>query len=217
MDEALRVQDSVSDIVFTQYCSSCISKDFLKCRGTKPGIGLMALIHGWDPESCQKTFGLCACLFPALLFPSGAGVVAWYGCCHTHLDVTLVLTAQQLQWFCEYIWKWPLVSSSAYLHCKCCRAEFGFAQVTEPSCRKHYLSTFKHLAIMISLRLCSKSVVEQQIELKSLGYYVPSLPIPSISVSFLWRGSLKPISIESHELQEVMLVIPQKPLVHRQQ
>lgn len=58
----------------------------------------------------------------------------------------------------------------------------------KPSCRKHYLNTFKHLAIMISLRLCSKSVVEQRIELQSLGYYVPSLPIPSISVSFFLAG-----------------------------
>lgn len=37
---------------------------------------------------------------------------------------------------------------------------------------------------MISLRLCSKSIVEQHIELQSLVYYVPSLAIPSISPSF---------------------------------
>lgn len=60
----------------------------------------------------------------------------------------------------------------------------------KPSCRKHYLNTFKHLAVMISPRLCSKSAVEQQIELQSLGYYVPSLPIPSISVSFFRGGRI---------------------------
>lgn len=41
---------------------------------------------------------------------------------------------------------------------------------------------------MISMRLCSKSVVEQEIELQSPGYHVPSLPIPSIAVSFVLVG-----------------------------
>lgn len=41
---------------------------------------------------------------------------------------------------------------------------------------------------MVSLRLFSKSVVEQEIALQSLGYRVPSLPIPSIAVSFLLVG-----------------------------
>jgi len=71
---------------------------------------------------------------------------------------------------------------------------------------------------MISLRLCSKSVVEQQIELQSLGYYVPSLPIPpSQFLSFLCGESLKQIPIKLHKLQEIIPVVPQKPLVHGQQ
>lgn len=65
---------------------------------------------------------------------------------------------------------------------------FFLSRSLKPSCRKHCLNTCKHLAVMISLGLCSRSVVEQQIELQSLGYYVPSLPIPSISVSFLLVG-----------------------------
>lgn len=73
-----------------------------------------------------------------------------------------------------------------------CGSTFVVAHVLE-AILQHYLSIFKHLALMISLRLCTKSVWNNKLNSDPLGPMFHLYPFHPkfLSFFFLWGGEFK--------------------------
>lgn len=89
-----------------------------------------------------------------------------------------------------------------------CGSTFVVAHVLEAILQHYCLNIFKHLALMISLRLCTKSVWNNKLNSDPLGPMFHLYPFHPKFLSFFGGENLKQVSLELLKLQEIILYSP---------